>query len=53
MRLACFLGLDALLAAEATSLDARLELLRPLLGKTRRDEFKDSTPDKPVIDGAR
>ncbi len=53
MVLACFLACNSLLAADATSLDEHLEPLRPLLGKTWRGEFKDSKPDKPVIDVAR
>ena len=42
-----------LTAAEQPSLDAHLESLRPLLGKTWRGEFKNSTPEKPVVDIAR
>jgi hypothetical protein len=34
-------------------LDPNLEPLRPLLGKTWRGEFKNSTPEKPVVDIAR
>lgn len=37
-------------AAETGSLDAQLEPLRPLLGKTWKGTFKSSTPEKPVID---
>ena len=40
-------------AAESPDLDAHLEPLRPWLGKTWRGEFKNSTPDKPVVDIAR
>jgi hypothetical protein len=32
------------------SLDPHLEPLRPLIGKTWRGVFKDSTPEKPVVD---
>lgn len=35
------------------SLDPNLEGLRPLLGKTFRGEFKESTPEKPMFDVAR
>jgi len=37
-------------AADALPLDPHLEPLRPLLGKTWRGEFKNSTPEKPVVD---
>jgi hypothetical protein len=40
-------------AAEPLGLDAHLEPLRPWLGKTWKGEFKNSKPDKPVIDVAR
>ena len=40
-------------AAETESLDANLEPLRPLLGKTWRGEFKNSKPEKPMFDVAR
>ena len=39
-------------AAEAGSLDPQLEPLRPLLGKTWKGAFKNSTPEKPIIDVA-
>ena len=39
--------------AESGTLDENLEPLRPFLGKTWRGEFKNSTPDKPMIDIAR
>lgn len=35
------------------SLDPNLEGFRPLVGKTYRGEFKESTPDKPMFDVAR
>jgi len=40
-------------AAETNSLDEHLEKFRSFLGKTWRGEFKDSKPDKPVVDVAR
>jgi hypothetical protein len=49
--LSCLLLLPRLLpAAEGASLDSQLEPLRPLLGKTWRGTFKNSTPEKPLID---
>jgi hypothetical protein len=38
------------IAADQPSLNPHLEPLRPLLGKTWKGEFKNSTPDKPMID---
>jgi hypothetical protein len=43
----------SLMAADAPSLDPHLEFLRPLLEKTWRGTFKNSTPDKPVVDISR
>lgn len=40
-------------ATDGASLDPNLEPLRPWLGKTWKGEFKNSTPEKPVIDIAR
>lgn len=40
-------------AAETGSLDTNLEPFRPLLGKTWRGEFKNSTPEKPMVDVSR
>lgn len=40
-------------SASQPSLDPNLEGFRPLLGKTYRGEFKESTPDKPMFDVAR
>ena len=37
-------------ADETGKLDAALEPLRPFLGKTWRGEFKESKPEKPVVD---
>lgn len=37
-------------ATNVTSLDPHLEPLRPMLGKTWRGPFKNSRPDKPVVD---
>jgi hypothetical protein len=41
------------LAAEQPFLDPHLEPLRPWIGKTWKGQFKNSTPEKPVIDVAR
>ena len=41
------------MGAETGSLDEHLEVFRPLLGKTWRGEFKESTPEKPLFDVAR
>ncbi len=46
-------GLLGLAAAESAPLNEHLEPLRPLLGKTWRGEFKNSTPEKPVVDVAK
>jgi len=43
-------GAFQLAASETATLDPHLEPLRPLLGKTWRGEFKESTPEKPVVD---
>src|SRR5262245_36975858 len=40
-------------AADSPVLDSHLEPLRPLLGKTFKGEFKESTPEKPRFDVAR
>ncbi|MFN0069033.1 MAG: hypothetical protein ACKVYV_15520, partial [Limisphaerales bacterium] len=40
-------------AAEEKKLHPKLEPFRLLLGKTWRGEFKNSTPEKPVIDVSR
>jgi len=40
-------------AADQPRLDAHLEPLRPWLEKTWKGEFKESKPDKPVVDVAR
>ncbi len=37
-------------AADAPKLDPHLEPLRPFLGKTWKGHFKNSTPEKPVVD---
>lgn len=49
----CLAGGLTLSAAEQPTLNPHLEPLRPLLGKTWRGPFKDSKPDKPVVDMAR
>jgi hypothetical protein len=41
------------LDADQPSLDPHLEMLRPLLEKTWKGQFKDSKPDKPTVDVAR
>ena len=43
-------SIRVLSAADSPSLDPNLEPLRPFLGKTWKGEFKNSTPDKPVVD---
>lgn len=43
----------AVAGAEPASLDPHLEPLRPLLDKTWKGAFKNSTPDKPVVDVSR
>jgi len=40
-------------AAEKPSLDEHLEPFRPVLGKTWKGHFKNSTPEKPQVDVAR
>jgi len=45
--------LPALLRAEDKPIHPQLDKFKPLLGKTWRGEFKDSTPQKPVVDIAR
>jgi hypothetical protein len=45
-------GLQAM-AADPPKLNENLEKFRPLLGKTWRGEFKNSTPEKPMVDVAR
>lgn len=49
----CLTWTFSLAAADAPPLNPHLEPLRPLLGKTWRGPFKDSKPDKPVVDIAR
>jgi hypothetical protein len=53
----CFAGAlragEAGEAGEAGSLDKELEVFRPYLGKTWKGEFKNSTPDKPMVDVSR
>lgn len=43
----------AVSAADTPTLRAELEALRPFLGRTWKGEFKDSTPEKPIIDISR
>ncbi|HAB16808.1 MAG TPA: hypothetical protein DCE44_10195 [Verrucomicrobiales bacterium] len=40
-------------AADPAPLNEHLEPLRPMLGKTWRGEFKNSTPEKPIVDIAK
>ena len=49
----CLASALRLTAAEKPMLNPHLEPLRPLLGKTFKGPFKDSKPDKPVVDMAR
>ena len=50
----CCFGCPSLVKAEGDpSLDSHLEPLRPLLGKTWKGAFKESKPEKPVVDVAR
>jgi hypothetical protein len=51
--LAALLALPAAPAARAAELNPRLEPLRPLLGKTWRGSFPESTPAKPIVDVSR
>jgi len=55
LALALALGttLRLLAAAEPPPLDPHLEPLRPWLEKTWKGEFKNSTPEKPIVDVAR
>src|SRR5260221_8201298 len=47
---AAFAMVTRLLAADKPSLDPHLEPLRPLLEKTWKGAFKNSTPEKPTVD---
>src|SRR5688572_6704139 len=51
--LATLLATALVRGAETQPLDEHLEPFRPFLGKTWRGVFKNSTPEKPVIDVAR
>jgi hypothetical protein len=56
LKLALVVSLVASLAplhGAELSLDPHLEMLRPLLAKTWKGQFKDSKPDKPAVDVAR
>ena len=44
------LATSSALAAEPLSLDPHLEVFRPLIGKTWKGAFSNSTPEKPVTD---
>ena len=50
LSLFCVGGSLAAIAAEELPLNAHLEPLRPLLEKTWKGTFKDSKPDKPIVD---
>jgi hypothetical protein len=45
-----FVAATNLLVADTPSLEPQLEPLRPLLGKTWKGAFKNSKPEKPVVD---
>jgi hypothetical protein len=45
-----FVGRSGISAAEPASLDPHLEVFRPLFGKTWKGTFKNSKPEKPVVD---
>jgi hypothetical protein len=49
----CLSTSAAVFGAEQPSLDPRLEPLRPLVGKTWKGAFKNSTSENPVVDVAR
>lgn len=51
--LALFVASGSVRAAETATLDEHLESFRPFLGKTWRGEFKNSKPDRPMIDVSR
>ena len=54
LALAAFLAFhQSLAAADVAKLHPQLEPFRPYLGKTWRGEFKNSTPEKPMVDVAR
>jgi len=49
----CLAAISISCLAEDASLNPHLEPLRPLLGKTLKGVFKNSKPDKPVVDRSR
>lgn len=53
MIIACWGPVLNLAHGEQAPLNPHLEALRPLLGKTWKGVFKDSKPDKPIVDVAR
>jgi hypothetical protein len=53
LSLACLGAVVCLGASEKPSLNPHLQSLQPLLGKTWKGAFKDSKPDKPVVDVSR
>jgi hypothetical protein len=50
LALSCALAVGDLSAAEKPPLDSHLEPLRPLMEKTWKGSFKNSTPEKPTVD---
>ncbi len=46
----CWLAATIGVAADRPSLEPQLEPLRPLLDKTWKGAFKNSTPEKPIVD---
>ena len=49
----CLAAISSSSLAEDAPLNSHLEPLRPLLGKTLKGVFKNSKPDKPVVDRSR
>src|SRR5947207_13891276 len=50
LSLACLNTAICLAGSEKPSLNPHLQPLQPLLGKTWKGAFKDSKPEKPVVD---
>jgi hypothetical protein len=46
----CLFAMTNLFAEDSPSLHPQLEPLRPLLEKSWKGEFKNSTPEKPIVD---
>src|SRR5688572_22855092 len=49
----CLSATAAVFGADQPSLDPRLDRLRPLVGKTWKGGFKNSTQENPIVDIAR